>query len=97
MYEFEGLLFSDPQGFARGIDQPDLVDHFERVRSQFLSPEEINDSPITAPSKRIENVYRGYQKPLHGVLAAEEIGLSVIREHCPLFDEWVTSLENLRS
>jgi hypothetical protein len=95
LYEFEGLLFSHPKRFAEGIYQPKLEIDFEQIRRQFVSPEEINDSVETAPSKRIKNLYPFYEKPTHSVLAALEIGLPTIREKCRLFDGWIISLENL--
>ena len=93
MHEFEALLFSDPAAFCAGIGRTDLVEHFQSVRSQFGSPEEINDSPITAPSKRIISAVPGYQKPLFGTLAALEVGLDCMRVECPLFGAWVDQLE----
>ncbi|MBN2326922.1 MAG: DUF4276 family protein [Candidatus Omnitrophica bacterium] len=95
MHEFEGLLFSDPVHFAKGIDSPDLVQPFQEIRNQFQSPETINDNKHTAPSKRIQQLYPGYEKPLYGVLAAQEIGLDNIRRECSLFHSWLTKLENL--
>jgi len=83
MHEFEGLLFSDCAAFSRGIGRPDLESDFRRIRNQFVSPEEINDSPITAPSKRVEALMPGYEKPLFGTLAVLEIGLPQIRSECP--------------
>jgi Domain of unknown function (DUF4276) len=62
---------------------------------QFASPEEINDSPLTAPSKRVEALVPGYQKPFLGVLAALEIGLASIRAECPHFNHWLEKLESL--
>ena len=94
MHEFEGLLFSDCKSFSRGIGRPELADKFQAIRNQFASPEEINDDPVTAPSKRIENFVSGYQKPLMGTWAVREIGLDVIRAECPHFREWLTLLEN---
>lgn len=93
MHEFEGLLFSDAAKLGEGIGQPDLVPAFEAIRGQFLTPEEINDSPLTAPSKRILNLVPGYEKPLMGTLAVLEIGLNTIRRECPLFRAWVERLE----
>lgn len=95
MHEFEGLLFSNCEGFADGIGRPQLVQPFREIREQFPTPEEINDSPVTAPSKRVEKLVDGYQKPLHGTLAALEIGLDTIREECPHFRDWVTRLAAL--
>ncbi|MDP2158323.1 MAG: DUF4276 family protein, partial [Nitrospirota bacterium] len=95
MHEFEGLLFSDCEGFSRGIGRPQLVDEFQAIRDQFSSPEEINDSPITAPSKRVKELVQGYEKPLMGTLAILEIGLNTIRAECPHFREWLARLEAL--
>lgn len=93
MHEFEGLLFSDCEGFARGIGRPELVQKFQAIRNLFSSPEEINDSSLTAPSKRVEELVPGYAKPLLGTLAALAIGLETIRAECPHFREWVERLE----
>jgi hypothetical protein len=93
MHEFEGLLFSDCERFSRGIGRPDLADAFQAVRDAFASPEEINDSPVTAPSKRVVQLVQTYEKPLLGTLAVLEIGLDAIRRECPHFREWLSSLE----
>lgn len=97
MHEFEALLFSDPERFANGINRPDLQIDFGKIRRSFVTPEHIDDSPHTAPSKRIIELYPGYerQKPLFGVLAALEIGLPKIRQECRLFDAWLAKLETL--
>jgi len=65
----------------------------EKIREQFATPEDINDSPEDCPSKRIVNLIPGYQKPLYGTLAILEIGLARIRAECPHFDEWLRKLE----
>ena len=95
MHEYEGLLFSDCEAFGRGIGRTDLIDKLQAIRDQFTTPEEINDSPETAPSKRIEKLVIGYQKPLLGTLAALEIGLPKIRAACPSFSSWLDQLETL--
>ena len=95
MYEFEGLLFSDPKKMALGMDKPDLIDHFQGISDKFSTPEHINNSQQTAPSKRIINVIRGYEKPLMGVLAALEVGLEAMRENCQLFDQWLSDIEGI--
>jgi hypothetical protein len=95
MHEFEGILFSHCQRFANGIARPDLAPKFQTIRDAFTSPEEINDSPITAPSKRVISLVPEYEKPIHGNLAVLEIGLNTIRAECPLFNHWITILETL--
>ncbi|AHC37754.1 MULTISPECIES: DUF4276 family protein [Pseudomonas] len=96
MYEFEGLLFSCPRRLATGINQPNLEDRFMHIRNEFETPETINNSPMTAPSKRLKTLYAGYDKPLHGSLAAIEIGLPAIREQCSRFDTWLSEMEALQ-
>jgi hypothetical protein len=93
MHEFEALLFSECKLFATGIGRSNLSEAFQKIRDQFSSPEEINDSPQTAPSKRIEKLVPGYQKPLLGNLAALEIGLNRMRAECPQFAHWLNRLE----
>ncbi|MGA3371147.1 MAG: DUF4276 family protein [Terracidiphilus sp.] len=95
MHEFEGLLFSDPERFAQGIERRDLAAKFLAIRQEFECPEDINDSADTAPSKRIVGLFPGYQKPLFGPLAVIEIGLSTIRTECPHFNSWLERLESL--
>jgi Domain of unknown function (DUF4276) len=95
MYEFEGLLFSDCHSLASAIDQPLLARQFKEIREEFSTPEDINDSKITAPSKRILAIYSRYNKPIHGSLAIMEIGIDTIRRECKLFDQWLQQLEEL--
>lgn len=93
MHEFEALLFSDCGRFGAGIGRPDLESRFQAIRNAFPNPEEIDDSPLTAPSKRVEELVPGYRKPLLGTLAALEIGLPRMREDCPGFAGWLERLE----
>jgi Domain of unknown function (DUF4276) len=95
MYEFEGLLFSDCLGLARAIGQLQMRRKLQNIRDKFSSPEDINDSYITAPSKRLHNLYPGYNKPIHGSLACLEIGIESIRKECKLFDRWLQQIEAL--
>lgn len=97
MHEFEGLLFSDTASFATVIDHQNLVHDLDRIRSECETPEHINDGQLTAPSKRILDLYPGFQKVTHGIMASKRIGIGKIREECRLFDAWVTRLESLDS
>lgn len=93
MHEFEGLLFSSCGRFAQAIGRPDLGPPFQAVRDTFDTPEEIDDSPSAAPSKRVIALVPDYDKAVMGVLAALEIGLDAIRAECPLFRQWLERLE----
>ena len=95
MHEFEALMFSDPATFADAIGRPDLRKEFAKIRKQFETPEHIDNSPVTAPAKRILALCPEYEKPLMGETAASAIGLPRIRQECPLFNAWLTKLENL--
>jgi len=94
MYEFEGLLFSNPEKFAKGIGRHDLAYKFKNIRGGFETPEHINDSPETAPSKRIINLVPNYEKPLMGSLAILDIGLEAVRAECSMFNHWLEQLES---
>jgi hypothetical protein len=96
MHEFEGLLLTDPQAFEWVEDGWDDYTKraLEAVAQEFTSPEEINDSPETAPSKRILRIFKGaYSKTVHGPDIAKSIGMDAIRAKCPAFDEWVGKLQ----
>ena len=95
MHEFEALLFSDCDRFGQEIGRPDLSQKFQEIRNQFASPEEIDDSPDTAPSARVAELVPGYQKPRMGSLAALQVGLYSMRSACPNFRRWVETLERL--
>ena len=95
MHEFEALLFSDCCRFGQGIGHPHLSACFRKIRDAFANPEEIDDSPISAPSKRVGALVSSYQKPFQGTLAALEIGHSTMRTACPHFGNWIARLEKI--
>jgi hypothetical protein len=88
-------LFSEPIAFASAIGRPDLATDFGVIRSSFRTPEEINDNPVTAPSKRIEQLFPKFEKPIHGTFGAIKIGIEKIRTECPLFSDWLRQIEKL--
>ena len=93
MHEFEALLFSAPEILASRLQvKPALI---ANIVAKCGSPEEIDDSPDTAPSKRLIQLSNGFRKTTTGIAVAEDIGLSAIRARCPLFDEWLTAIERL--
>ena len=95
-HEFEGLLFSGVEVFRTLPDiSTQQVADLRSIRDGFTTPEDINDNPQTAPSRRIVGVVPGYRKRTYGPLLAQEIGLVGIRSQCPRFDAWVKRLESL--
>ena len=95
MHEFEAMLFSDCNELAIGVGLPDLAARLQAIRDEFDTPEAIDDSPTRAPSKRIEDLVDGYQKPQMGILTADAIGLEAIQRECPHFAGWVARLEGV--
>lgn len=93
IHEFEALLFSDSDILARKLGIQ--VSEIERVIEQYGIPEAINHGPDTAPSKRLENWKKTYQKIANGIAIAKETGIDTIRAKCFLFDAWLRKLENL--
>ena len=95
-YEFEGLLFSNVGVFENLIDvSEEAVEELRRIRTEFPTPEDINDNSDTAPSKRIVEVIPRYRKVVDGSLLGMKIGLDAIRSECLRFGDWVTRLELL--
>lgn len=94
VHEFEALLFAQPAHFAPWADDDRIVASLQQVVRD-VAPEDINDSPQTAPSKRILAAMPTYQKTVHGPLVAVDIGLDAMRAQCPHFDGWLRNLEAL--
>ena len=95
MHEFEALLFSDTSILAESASKSEVADRLEGVLQSFSCPEEINDDYNTCPSRRIEQHIDNYVKTIDGIIAAQNIGLTKMRQECPHFDEWIEKLENI--
>jgi hypothetical protein len=95
MHEFEALLFSEPATICAVLRSGESEKEVESIRTSFQNPEEINDNYETAPSKRLSKVFADYQKRLHGLIAAQRIGIGAMRRECPHFAGWVGVLESL--
>lgn len=97
LHEYEGLLFSR----IEAIDQEMIVygdsrlNELQAIRDQFNTPEEINDDVTTAPSKRLLGLYPSYNKVTFGVLISKRIGLQIMRQECPHFNDWISRIESL--
>lgn len=94
LHEFEAILFADIKGFEYCFEY-NVVRGIAQIIQQFPNPEDINDNPYTAPSKRILNVIPQYNKPFQGNLIALENGIDVVLSKCPHFLEWTEKLKSL--
>ncbi len=70
-----------------------IVAALERVRGNHATPEDIDDSPDSAPGKRTAGAISTYEKSVHGPPVATEIGLIAIHEQYPRFHEWMRRLK----
>jgi hypothetical protein len=95
LHEFEAWLFSSGEELPAVMNERQKRDEFEAICSSVMTPEEINERPALAPSKRILKMFPAYRKTLHGPTAAGRIGLEKIRAAGPHFNEWLTRLEIL--
>ncbi len=98
LHEFEALMLSDPQALDSQFDnRADGIARLVSMASQFPSPEHINDSTDTAPSKRILREIPEYEgrKASAGPIVTAKIGLSTLRSQCAHFAQWLDKLESL--
>ena len=95
LHEFEAMLFVAPEKIAQAFPRINKYAELSVIKAEFESPEEIDDDPKTAPSRRIQGFFPGYQKTLDGPLIILEIGLDQIRSECPHFNDWIESVERL--
>ncbi len=97
LHEFEALILADPQK----LDW-EYFEHHKAISNLVAAvagknPEEINDGPDSAPSKRIiaEILLYERQKATVGPVVVEKIGLVALRQKCRHFHEWIEKLELL--
>lgn len=93
LHEFEALIFSSVSGVEM-LFEPNEYDHKEFIKmcTEFKSPEDINNGPDTALSKRLQKLIPEYNKVLYGTDIVKEIGMEVILAKCPMFKRWINKL-----
>ena len=95
IHETEALWFSNKdimcQTMHADAKQAAAID---KIVSDFNDcPEAINNSPKTAPSKRLEAIFKGYEKIVDGKRIAEAMPLSDMISKCPHFAKWLNDIE----
>ncbi len=98
LHEYETLLLSRPDALRQFYTNK--TKEIDALKSEIsgMNPEEINETPEGAPSKRIINYIPEYkkQKTIAGVITAEAIGLHHLRTTCKHFNDWIIKLENCK-
>ena len=96
LHEFEALLFCDIEKLI--IEYPKCHKEIERLKETLHSyndnPELIDNSPETAPSKRIIKAIEGqnkynYNKPVSGSKVTKYIGMPSLTTQCRHFKQWI--------
>jgi len=93
LHEFEGLLFASNDGFDYIPDiPPGNRAQLKSAVDAYDNPEYLNDGALTAPSKRLQNLIPGYQKPFHGALIADVVSITKMLDRCERFRNWIEVL-----
>lgn len=97
LHEFETLLYADLSQLKTEYRQYNYAIDKLIQSLTGVNPETINESPMTAPSKRIISIIPEYDddKATVGPILLEAIGLQALRASCRHFNEWVSALEKL--
>lgn len=92
LHEFEALLFSDIRGFEIVVDDEKEIAQLAAIIQKYDNPEDINNGPQTAPSKRLLNIF-GYDKVSDGELIMDALGIETMISKCPRFRLWIEKIE----
>lgn len=91
-HELEALMFSGREGFELVVDDERKLRQIYQILDQYVNPEDINNSPETAPSKRLQKIF-GYDKVDDGELIFGMMTIESIIEKCPRFADWISKIE----
>ncbi len=102
LHEFEALVFC---GIKYLTDlYPECKQQCRKLEADLANvgnPELINNSPATAPSKRLINAIENgpktrykYNKPRTGKYVTIKVGIPELRTRCPHFNEWIQKLQD---
>lgn len=97
LHEFEALILANPQSLNTFYTDKQKEVNQLMQEIEGMNPEDINETPEGAPSKRIIKHLAIYkkQKSIAGPFVTNSIGLAVLRERCKHFNQWVTLLEQI--
>ncbi len=95
-HEMETLFFADVEnGFA--LEDDGIQKEVAEIAAQYPNIEDINNSPKTAPSKRLIAIYEKYGKKYKKITSGVDIiaintGIEKMLEKSPRFKNWVENL-----
>lgn len=91
-HEVEALMFADSSGFDFIIDSPQQMTLIAEIIASYPNPENINNSPESAPSKRLEKIFN-YDKTRDGEMIFSIIQMEQVLKKCPRFKYWIEKLQ----
>lgn len=95
LHEFEALLYCNLDALKLEYVEKDQLIAIDQLKMETsgMNPEDINNGPETAPSKRLINII-DYKKgeALREILLG--IGIEEMRKQCPHFNRWINQIEN---
>lgn len=93
MHEIEALWFSNIDKIIEKMNaDKKQTEELNRIVNKYSNPEEINNSKETAPSKRLEKIFLGYDKIIDGLNIAKEIDMNTFMAKCPRFSAWINDV-----
>lgn len=98
LHEFEALLFVDIEKLKN--EYPQAITQIQSLKLEtdaYGDPEMINNSPETAPSKRIIKAlakHYNYNKVQSGTAVTSAIGIERILKSCQHFNSWIESIRS---
>lgn len=90
-HELEALMFSSMDGFNIVVDDFDKISQLQEIFNTYVNPEDINNSPEKAPSKRLFSIF-GYDKINDGEMIFDGVGIEQIIQKCPRFSDWINQI-----
>lgn len=91
LHEIEALMFSNSKGFELVIEDSAKLEKINQIIQQYPNPEDINNAPETAPSKRLKKIYN-YDKIGDGEMIFEMVGIGDMLTKCPRFSSWIDKI-----
>ncbi|MBL8971748.1 MAG: DUF4276 family protein [Myxococcales bacterium] len=99
MHELEALFYAAPATLAEVLGAQQHAATFERIVHACQGCETIDDSPLTAPSKRLQQhcpqYIKGRSSAAHAPRLGARLDLELVRAACPRFAAWLARLEAL--
>lgn len=81
------------------IDHPNQDKVIKKLEQELQQcggkPENVNNRPETAPSKRLIAALGKYNKTKTGPMVTAMVGINGLKAQCPHFKDWIEKLEQM--